>query len=227
MKMIGNTRRLAAETREDRDRENRDSYHFPRRKMVTVPIFLAGVFLAASTAAGDSLWNKANGKAAAAHADDVARKVGDNLTIVILEQTKIDNTTNRSMEKKNDNSAKMEGSVSGGFAGGIKDKIYKLPSADLTGTSDHKFDGKADYGTERTFQDQITVVVEDVLPNGNLVVLGKREREVAGDKQSVQVAGIVRPSDIAFDNTILSEKVANFQITFKTKGQENGYTNPG
>jgi flagellar L-ring protein precursor FlgH len=182
---------------------------------------------AAAPAAGDSLWNKAGTKATAVHADDVARKVGDNLTIVILEETKIDNTTNRSMEKKNDNTAKWEGTVSGGFAGGVKNKVYNLPGAELTGTSDHKFDGKADYNTDRAFSDQITVVVEDVLPNGNLVVLGKREREVAGDKQSVQVAGIVRPSDIAFDNTILSQKVANFQITFKTKGEENRYTTPG
>jgi flagellar L-ring protein FlgH len=193
----------------------------------TVLIFLAAASLPASPASADSLWNKAGGKARAAHADDVARKVGDNLTIVIKEQTKIDNQTSRTLEKKTDVSGKADGSVSGGFAGGVKDKIYNLPSADLSGAGSSKFDGKADYGSERSLEDQITVTVEDVLPNGNLVVLGKRERDVDGDKQSIQVAGIVRPSDIAFDNTIRSEKVASFQITVKSTGQEKRATTPG
>jgi flagellar L-ring protein FlgH len=199
-----------------------------KRTVIGIGTSLACVVFWAGSAAGDSIWNRANGKAAAAHADDVARKVGDNLTIVIKEQTKIDNTTSRTLEKKGDASAKAEGTVgTGNLSKSFSGKTYTLPSADLSGSADAKFDGKADYGQERTFQDQITVTVEDVLTNGNLVVLGQREREVDGDKQMVRVAGIVRPSDIAFDNTILSEKVAHFQITFRTSGQDTRATTPG
>jgi flagellar basal body L-ring protein FlgH len=59
------------------------------------------------------------------------------------------------------------------------------------------------------------------------VVLGKRERMVLGDKQVIQASGVIRMSDIAFDNTIPSDKVANFQIAVKAKGQETYANNPG
>ncbi len=67
----------------------------------------------------------------------------------------------------------------------------------------------------------------DVLPNGNLVVAGTRDRRIAGDTQTIEVSGIVRPSDIAFDNTIRSEQVANFRILTKNGGVSAPYTQPG
>jgi flagellar L-ring protein precursor FlgH len=59
------------------------------------------------------------------------------------------------------------------------------------------------------------------------VVLGSRTRDVAGDKQIIQISGIVRPEDITFDNTISSSRVANFHIVHKTIGRENRFTKPG
>ena len=71
------------------------------------------------------------------------------------------------------------------------------------------------------------MTVEDVLPNGNLVVIGMRERVVDGDGQTVQTSGIVRPSDIAFDNTVSSKKVADFKMVYKSRGQDSLFTRPG
>jgi flagellar L-ring protein precursor FlgH len=105
--------------------------------------------------------------------------------------------------------------------------IFDFPKLDFTASGNNKFDGKANYDTDRSVIDQITVTVEDVLPNGNLIVLGKREREVAGDKQVITVSGILRPSDIKFTNTIGSSQVADFHIVYTNKGQENLFTNPG
>jgi flagellar L-ring protein precursor FlgH len=176
----------------------------------------------------DSIWNRANGGARALYADDTARGVGDNLTIIINEQTKIDNSSERKLEKSNSATATGSGSADTGNV--LNPTFNKILSAlkfqtSLDGQS--KFDGKSDYGDSRSLVDQITVTVEDVLPNGNLVVVGKREREVGGDKQIIAASGVVRPSDISFANTISSEKVANFQITVRNKGQDKQATNPG
>ena len=46
------------------------------------------------------------------------------------------------------------------------------------------------------------------------------------DIQTIEVSGIVRPSDIAFDNTIKSEQVANFSIITHNKGAGSQYTRP-
>jgi flagellar L-ring protein precursor FlgH len=71
------------------------------------------------------------------------------------------------------------------------------------------------------------VVVVDILPNGNLVVIGTRDRNIAGDVQKIEVTGIVRPSDISFDNTVKSAQVANFQIVTKNGGVAAPYTRTG
>ncbi|MCK5171988.1 MAG: flagellar basal body L-ring protein FlgH, partial [Planctomycetes bacterium] len=48
-----------------------------------------------------------------------------------------------------------------------------------------------------------------------------------GDKQTIEVSGIVRPSDIEFDNTIKSEQVANFTLITINDGPSDDYNRPG
>ena len=67
----------------------------------------------------------------------------------------------------------------------------------------------------------------DVLPNNNLVVTGTRNRNIAGDVQTIEVSGVVRPSDIAFDNTVESKRVADFRIETRNSGVAEPYTRPG
>jgi flagellar L-ring protein precursor FlgH len=189
-------------------------------------VLLVFVFAAGSQAG--SIWNKAGGTVRTLYADDTARAVGDNLTIVINEKTKIGNQTDRKMEKNSSGSVSGSGSAeSTNPSNKTLNKILGVLGLQAKGEAKSAFDGKANYDDTRSLVDQITVTVQDVLPNGNLVVVGRRERDVAGDKQIISVSGVVRPSDITFANSIPSEKVANFQIAVKTKGQEKETTNPG
>jgi flagellar L-ring protein FlgH len=183
--------------------------------------------LGPSAARADSLWNKANAAARTLYSDDTARAVGDNLTIVINEQTKIGNQTERKLEKDNSRSVTASGSATNNSLNPTLNKVLSALNLQAQGQAQSSFDGKANYDDTRSLVDQITVTVEDVLPNGNLVVVGKRERVVAGDKQTITVSGVVRGSDIPFNNVISSEKVANFQIAVKNKGQDQETTNPG
>ena len=73
----------------------------------------------------------------------------------------------------------------------------------------------------------MSVIVEDVHPNGNLVVIGKIQRSVGGDKQIINISGIVRPSDIKYDNTIKSEQVANFYLVIANDGVSETYSKVG
>ena len=86
--------------------------------------------------------------------------------------------------------------------------------------------GTADFKDKKNFTDSISAIVIDIMPNGNLVVFGTRERNIADDIQIIEVSGVVRPSDIAFDNTIKSEQVANFSIISRNKGVAAQYTKP-
>lgn len=191
-------------------------------------VILLLVGLMAHTASADSLWARGNQRTRAITTDDKAREIGDVITVVINERSTIANETSREMEKSDTRSGNMSGSLKlGDIGGSLRDETFDFPEAEFESSSSNAFEGDAEYDSDRRVTDQITVVVQDVLPNGNMVVLGQRRREVAGDTQTVQISGIVRPSDVDFDNKVSSDRVADFRVVYKGAGQENNYTKPG
>ncbi len=185
---------------------------------------LASVVLISSvfSARAGSIWARRDKKMKDMYADNVARNIGDILTIKIDEDSTVDNKATRTMEKKTKRNAQFTGEV------GIEGLIESVPGITL-GLGDeytNNLDGKADYKDERSFIDYITVVIIDVMPNGNLVVVGTRERKIAGDIQTIEVSGIVRTEDISFDNVVESRRVANFQLVTKNDGHSAPYIRP-
>ena len=154
----------------------------------------------------------------AIYADDVARQIGDVLTITIAENSKVDNKAKRDMKKDTNRSMDFNGDI-GSFG--------DLGEFGMAAQSGNELKSKADYKDERKFIDNITVVVVDILPNRNLVVLGTRNRNISGDTQTIEVSGIVSPSDVSFDNKVKRERVADFRIVSRNGGVSSPYTKPG
>jgi len=187
-------------------------------KLLLVLASAASILFSAASAQADSIWAKRDKNMRAVYADDVARQIGDVLTITITENSTVDNKAKRDMKKETDRSTVFNGEL-GNFA--------DLGEFGMSAGSDNQLKSKADYKDERKFVDNITVIVVDILPNGNLVVLGTRNRDISGDTQTIEVSGIVRPSDISFDNKVKSERVADFHIVSKNGGVSAPYTKPG
>jgi flagellar L-ring protein precursor FlgH len=179
--------------------------------------FLFLFFFAACLSAG-SIWAKRNDNSADLYSDDTARTIGDIITIVISESSNTENEIERKLEKDTDRSSTFDGTV-GDFT--------DLGEFGMSSESSISLDGKSEFDDERLFEDKITVVVVDIMPNGNLVVSGTRSRSISGDTQTIEITGIVRPSDIEYDNTIKSEQIADFRIINKSVGVSEPYTNPG
>ncbi len=173
-----------------------------------------------------SIWAKAHQRRAI-YADDTARAIGDNLTIVIQENSRVANATNRTLEKNASRSVSASGNAEGGNLFNWLFRKLKLPTIEAQSDAETKFEGEAEYDTSRLLSDRVTVSVHDILPNGNMVVVGRRERMVDGDRHIVEVSGIVRPSDVSYENTVPSDMIANFQINIRVTGQESQFTNPG
>ncbi len=205
------------------------SYHGHLGRGITgwKPVILITLFLLcpAGRLQASSIWAKRGATMRELYADDVARQIGDILTIKISEASKVDNKAKRDLKKETSRSNTFNGEL--GITTPNHNILPRMPGFTMSAESSNELKGEADYKDERSFIDCITVVVEDVLPNGNLVVIGSRSRNIAGDRQIIEVGGIVRPSDIAFDNTVKSEQVANFCIVTKLGGVSEPYNRPG
>ncbi len=190
-------------------------------RIVSSLVLIVFVLFSAACSRADSIWAKRDKNMGELYADDVARQIGDILTIKISEDSKVDNKTKRDLKKEVDKSTTFNGELN------IDHILPSMPGFTMAAKSSNGLKSKADYKDERSFVDSITVVVVDILPNNNLVVMGTRNRNIAGDIQTIEVSGIVRPSDITFDNTVKSERVADFRIVTKNSGIADPYTRPG
>lgn len=194
-----------------------------RRRLLTLALFAAAL-AGLRSASADNIWDRRIPNGAYLFVDNRARKVGDLLTVAIREGTNIENREQRDNEKKTKSQALFH--FKGDTAGNVGSRTA---SADFdTGTdSDRVLQGRAQYTSDRTFRDFITVTVIQVLPNGNLVVEGSRVRILQGEERVMKVRGVVRPMDIGAANIIDSQFVGEFQVTYKGKGIESSYTQSG
>jgi flagellar L-ring protein precursor FlgH len=62
-------------------------------------------------------------------------------------------------------------------------------------------------------------IVTQVLPNGNLVVAARQEFMVNSELRDLRITGVIRPQDIASDNTVQHDRMAEARIAYGGKGQ--------
>ena len=84
--------------------------------------------------------------------------------------------------------------------------------------SDSGFDGSGNVDQGNELTGTLTAVVVDVHPSGNLVVQGRKKLTINHGDEYITLTGLVRPDDVAPDNTVSSERVANAQIAYTGTG---------
>jgi len=98
-----------------------------------------------------------------------------------------------------------------------------LPAVDADSTDG--FIGQAKYEKSGNFSARLAAIVVDTLPNGNLVISGRREIHVDKETKLIEFTGIVRRWDITAANTVESELVANAEIVYRGTGPMTDSTN--
>jgi flagellar L-ring protein precursor FlgH len=162
----------------------------------------------------DSLWKDDFARPMAA--DKKARMVGDILTILIQENNGATRNNNTTTAKKASVNASIASFLYGPAASGLLTKKGGYPA--LNYTADTEFTGGGTINNAETITAQMAVRIVDVLPNGNMVVEGQLRTAFSGEKQDAIVRGIVRPDDIASNNTLYSYNIADATIQFNSKG---------
>ncbi|MHC4322645.1 MAG: flagellar basal body L-ring protein FlgH [Planctomycetota bacterium] len=177
-------------------------------KVLLLLVLTASVLLSPACSQANSIWAKRDKNMKAVYADDVARQIGDVLTITITENSKVDNKAKRDMKKETDRSTAFDGKL-GNFA--------DLGEFGMDAQSNNELKSKADYKDERKFVDNITVVVVDILPNRNLVVLGSRNRDISGDTQTISYCLQKRRSFSAVHQTGLARQHIRYSLAVLTE----------
>lgn len=144
-------------------------------------------------------------------ADKTARKPGDLVTVLIVENQAV----------KNEETSQLKRATSLDYAlesFDIKPDAFD-PLPRLAATSQDDFSGTANVEKNGEFNARITAIVMDVLPNGNMVIKGRREIQVDYEIKVIEFSGVVRRFDIKADNTIQSELVADARVSYSGEGQ--------
>jgi flagellar L-ring protein precursor FlgH len=81
-----------------------------------------------------------------------------------------------------------------------------------------KHDGKGSTDRDGHVKAYISAVVEKVLFNGNLYIIGQREVRVNNETQYITLSGVVRPKDITSSNEVSSTFIADARITYSGTG---------
>ena len=150
--------------------------------------------------------------------DQRAASVGDLVTILVSidDEADLANSTNRNR----DNSEKM----------GIPDllglqssygRLFPVgfdPNKMVSASSKSEVNGNGTVQRSEQINMRVAATVSQVLPNGNLVVVGRQQVRVNYELRDLQLGGIIRPQDIGSDNTVRHDRLAEARISYGGRG---------
>jgi len=159
--------------------------------------------------------------------DTKARKVNDIVTVVITEEITQSSQASKKLNEANTDSSSFNANISGGLNLGGRRFALSKTGVDVnlpTMNSSRTFQGSGTQQRNEKFQTTVTARIVKILANGNYFISGSRELYVDGQKQVIQISGVIRAEDIGADNTIDSKYISDAKIAYKTEGDLKRYT---
>jgi flagellar L-ring protein FlgH len=153
-----------------------------------------------------------DGREVALFENPIAHHVGDIVTIVLNESTAAQKSSSTNTNKSTTDT------LPGMTLLGKALTVHGVPIMTNNIADAAKFAGGGDSAQSNSLQGFVTVTVQKVLPNGNLYVKGEKWIGINQGEEYVRMTGVIRPIDLAPDNSIASSKVANARIAYGGKG---------
>ena len=149
------------------------------------------------------------------YTDLISRKVGDLLTVVIVQNAQANQNAQSSKNRSSALSANANLPGGAGFLGSIPDGAE---SASLTGQT--KRGGAQTTSRQTSFVATVTATIVEVFENGNMRVAGTQHTAIDDQETEFMVEGIVRPSDISPNYSVISSAIANARIEYRAPEQQ-------
>jgi flagellar L-ring protein precursor FlgH len=164
-----------------------------------------------------SAWSD-NGRMASLTADYKARMAGDLITILVVH----DLTSSNTGDVGTDRSFKANSGIDS-----LPARLKTTGVANLFGLhSVETLAGKGLATSSSTLRTTLAGRVVAVLPSGNLVIEAERSIVMNNERQNIVLRGVVRPGDVSFNNTVVSNTLGNLELEIKGKGVVSDGTRP-
>ncbi|HEX2056708.1 MAG TPA: flagellar basal body L-ring protein FlgH [Nitrospiraceae bacterium] len=175
-----------------------------------------------------SLWQEENGRAYL-YEDLRAMRVGDIITIKIVEKHKGSKSADTSAERDSTIANSLTGSGGVGYFGipGFRLGAEATRGLSIDASAKNKFNGKGATNREDTLTGTISAIVTQVMPNGDLRIEGRREVTVNSERQIMVIGGLVRRVDVDTKNTVQSTAIADAKIEYSGLGVVDDVQRPG
>ena len=170
-----------------------------------------------------SLWNAATGSL---FEDARARNVGDIITVVIQEQA----SASRTARTKTDRASEASYGVSSFFGSLAKIAAANpdLNMAELFKTSaEGSFDGGGNTNRNGSLDAVLPTRIKRRMPNGDFYIEGSKIVLINDEESLLYLSGVVRPVDVAPDNSVSSLKVADAEVEYTGRGIISDRQAPG
>jgi flagellar L-ring protein FlgH len=158
-----------------------------------------------------------------------ARKVGDIVTIRIVESASASNKADTGTSRTSTLTAGIDSILGMEKRYNSQPEKYPFfnPFSEIKGSLDSSFAGTGATTRSGDLTAYITVTISRVLANGNLEIVGSRAVTVNEERQLITLTGAIRSRDISPDNVILSTYVADARIVYSGSGVINERQQPG
>lgn len=158
--------------------------------------------------ANGAIFQASNGYASLTSGNRAA-KIGDLLTIALVERT----------QAAKSNSAATDRSGGFGLNPPASGPLSLFDPSDVTASGNLNFNGSGSAQQSNSLQGQISVTVSQVYPNGTMLVRGEKLMRLNRGDEYVQFSGIVRAVDVGPENIIPSTRVADARINYSGAGE--------
>ena len=142
---------------------------------------------------------------------------GDIINVLLAERTSAQKSSGTNVSKSNE--ATIENPTLGGEQ---RDTLGSFRGYDWNFgfglSSEQAFTGASGSNQSNTVSGSIAVTVVEELPRGNLLVQGEKWISLNEGHEFIRVRGIIRRSDIAQNNTVLSTQIADARIAYGGSG---------
>jgi flagellar L-ring protein precursor FlgH len=148
--------------------------------------------------------------------DQRAAAVGDIVTVVVsmTDSAQLNNVTTLTRASTEDAGAANLAGLTSRLGPGISS-----PSKLINLASDNSNTGNGQIQRNEAVALRLAGVITQVLPNGNLVVAARQEFVVNSELRELKVTGVIRPQDIASDNTVTHDRMAEARIQYGGRGE--------